>query len=434
MIFTPEPYQRRLTDFFYQNERAAGFVSPGMGKTASTLSFCNDHILDGGKAALVVAPKRVARMTWPNEVAKWDQFKWMKPEVLTGQKPSGNSALYVTNYEQLPKLKSLDFCTTVVFDELTRAKNPQSKRIKAFRPLLKQHRRIGLTGTPRPNSLMELFAQVRLLDDGKRLGPSFSQFQQTYFTSDYMGYKWEPKPGAEDTIYRKIADLCITLRSSDYLDLPDTIVEDIEVTLPEAAMKSYKSLEKDLLILLRDSEVVAVNAAVLVGKLLQITGGQVYDQHRAVLEVHDAKLVALKKILATHKEPVLIACNFVHERERVCAATGAVDASKFSGDLETAWNSGKIKALAVDPRSMGHGLNMQEGGRIVAWYSPNHSRELYDQMNARVARKGQRGQPIIYRLIARDTIDEAVVETLRCRGDAQGEMLALLNNLRLSHL
>lgn len=431
MIFTPEPYQRLLTEFFHKNERAAGLVGMGMGKTASTLSFCNDHILDGGRATLVVAPKRVARMTWPNEVAKWSQFKWMKPEVLTGQKPSGNSALYVTNYEQLQKLKSLDFCTTVVFDELTRAKNPQSKRIKAFRPLLKQHRRIGLTGTPRPNSLMELFAQVRLLDDGKRLGPSFSQFQQTYFTSDYMGYKWEPKPGAEDTIYRKIADLCITLRSSDYLDLPDTIVEDIEITLPEAAKKSYDSLEKDLLIMLRESEVVAVNAAVLVGKLLQITGGQVYDQNRAVLEVHDAKLVALKKILASHKEPVLIACNFIHERERVCAATGAVDAAKFKGNLEDAWNSGKIKALAVDPRSMGHGLNMQQGGRIVVWYSPNHSRELYDQMNARVARKGQTGQPIIYRLIARDTIDEAVVETLRCRGDAQGEMLALLNNLRL---
>ena len=434
MIYNPEPYQKTLIEFMNRNERSAAFVSMGLGKTSATLQTVNDHILDGGLAALVVAPKRVARMTWPNETAKWDQFRWMKPEVLTGQKPSGRSGLYVTNYEQLQKLDSLDFCSCVIFDELTRAKNPQSKRIKAFRPLLKKHRRIGLTGTPRPNSLLELFAQIRLLDDGKRLGPSFSQFQQTYFTSDYMGYKWTPKPGAEEQVYNKISDLCITLRASDFLDLPDTVVEDIEVPLPDQARSDYETMERDLLLMLGDSEVVAVNAAVLTGKLLQLTGGQVYWEDRTVIRVHDEKIKALKRVLHTHKaEPVLVVCNFIHERERICAETGAVDASKFDGDLETAWNSGEIPVLAVDPRSMGHGLNMQRGGRIVVWFSPNWSRELYDQLNARVARKGQTLTPLVYRLIATDSIDEAVYETLRNRGKEQSAMLDVLNNLRLAH-
>jgi SNF2 family DNA or RNA helicase len=410
-----------IRDFMLQHERAAQFVSMGLGKTAATLQAIQELMADGAcRQALVVAPLRVARLTWPNEIRKWDNFHGLERNIT------------FINYESLHKTpRSLGAFDLVVFDELTRAKNPRSKRIESLRPRLHPAmRRWGLTGTPRPNSLLELFAQVRLLDDGQRLGRSFSHFQQTWFTSDYMGYNWTPRDGAEAAIYEKIKDLTITLRAEDYSDVPDTLVEDVEVPLPESARGVYDELEQELLAYVEEREVVAVNAAVLVNKLLQVCGGAIYDAERTVLPVHDAKLKALGGVLkALGGERAIVFCNFIHERERICAATpGAVDASKFVGDIEDAWNSGRIRYLVADPRSMGHGLNLQGGGRNIVWFSPTHSRELYDQANARVARKGQLGVPRIYRLLCPGTIDDAVVETLRERGDAQGEMLSILSN------
>ena len=436
MHLTLEPYQEKLRDHLIANERAAGFVGLGMGKTASTLAAVYDLMCDGAcEAALVVAPLRVARLTWPNEVSKWDNFKGLRYEVLRGQKPSKGKQLYFTNYEQLPNLTDLKFCDTVIFDELTRAKNHKSERIKALKPLLNGHRRWGLTGTPRPNSLLELFAQVRLLDDGKRLGPSYTHFRQTYFTpTDYNEYNWVPKAGSEERIYEKIHDLALTLRAIDYLDLPDTVVEDEEIALPEDARSIYKELEKELLVAMgEEGDVVAQNAAALVNKLLQIAGGTVYNETRGVIQVHDGKIKALKRVLLGYEEEnVIIATNYIHERERVVAAIpGAVDAAKFKGDIEDAWNSGRIKRLIADPRSLGHGLNLQAGGRCVVWYSPTWSREVYDQMNARVARKGQEQEPRVHRILCSGTVDDAVVESLREKGDGQREMLRVLTNFRL---
>lgn len=425
-----------MRDFLFAHDRGALFASPGLSKTASTLSALYDSMCDGAsEAALVVAPLRVATMTWPNETRKWDNFKGLKYEVLRGQKPTGKSQLYFTNYEQLPNLKDLKFCDTIVFDELTRAKNHKSERIKALKPLLNGHRRWGLTGTPRPNSLLELFGQVRLLDDGKRLGPSYDLFKKTYFVpTDYNEYNWVPKPGAEAAIYRKIHDLAITLRASDYLNLPDTIVEDVEIALPEEARTIYRELERELLVAMgSEGDVVAPNAATLVNKLLQIAGGTVYNETRGVINVHEGKIKALKRILLDYEdENVLIATNYIHERERVVASvSGAVDAAKFKGDIEDAWNSGKIHRLVADPRSLGHGLNMQEGGRCVIWYSPTWSRESYDQYNARVARKGQDREPRVHRILCSGTVDDAVVESLREKGDGQREMMRVLTNFRL---
>ena len=433
MIFTPEPYQEVLREFLLQHDRAYTNVGLGLGKTASTLDALNTLFMDGAiRSALVVAPLRVARMTWPNEIKKWDTFRWMKVEILQGQPPSGKAQIYLINYERIPQLTSLAFCDVVVFDEITKAKNPSSLRIKAIRPLLKHHRRWGLTGTPRPNSLLELFAQVRLLDDGVRLGRAFSGFRDAYFVpTDYMRYNWVPKAGAEDRVYAKLADFTITLRSSDYLNLPDTILEDVEVALPPKARKAYDTLERDFLIILR-KEVIAENAAVLAGKLHQIAGGNIYNADGEAEVLHDAKLTALKGIIKG--EPVLVACQYVHERERVCKAfPQAVNAATFKGDIEQAWNSGKIPMLVADPRSLGHGLNLQQGGRTVIWYSPTWSRELYDQFNARVARKGQTTQPLLYRIIATDTIDEAIIATLRERGDAQHEMSRVMSNYLTLH-
>lgn len=439
MRFVHEPYQHLIHDKIVENERAGIFAGIGLGKTGSTLSGLHTLRAEGAmKAALVVAPMRVANLTWPNEVKKWDQFReTFKIERLrdVGDKPSGKADIYLTNYERLQKISDLSFCDTVVFDELTKAKNHKSERINAFRPLLRGHRRIGLTGTPRPNSLLELFAQIRLLDDGKRLGPSFTAFQSCWFEpEDWNEYKWLPKKDAERRIYEKIHDLVLTLRSSDYLNIPDTVVQDIEVPLPKVAHGIYRELERELMVEIGDTEVFSVNAGVLVNKLLQVCSGAIYgvkEELRTVADVHGSKVVALKRLLVDTGESALIACNYIHERQRIVAAVpGAVDLHEFKGDIEDAWNSGKIRYGVADPRGLGHGLNMQEGGRDTVWFSPCHSRELYDQFNGRTARKGQDRPPRVFRLVCPGTIDDAVVESLRVRGDEQSEMLAVLTNFR----
>lgn len=434
MRYEPADYQRRLADFLASQDRAAGFASPGLGKTAATLDAFHQLMVDGAvRAMLVVAPLRVATLTWPNEIAKWDFSRTWKVENLRDQKPSGRAQVYLINYESVHKLKDLSFCDVVVFDELTKAKNHKSKRIKYLTGLFRHHRRIGLTGTPRPNSLLELFAQIRLLDDGQALGRSFEQFKRTYcYPTDYMEYNWVPKPGAEQQVYDRIAHLALTLRASDYLDIPDTEVEDVEIALPEEAQDQYRELEKHLVLLLDKGDIMASNAGVLVSKLLQVTGGQVYDDQRQVIPIHGAKIAALKKVLTgLDRERAILFTNFIHERERVVREIpGAVDAARFDGDIEEAWNRGRIQYLVADPRSLGHGLNLQAGGRNTIWYSLNHSRELYDQANARTARKGQTQTPRIYRILCSGTIDDAVVETLRNRGDEQNTMLAILSNYR----
>lgn len=441
MRFEREPYQDLMHDFLVERRRAGAFAGIGLGKTATTFSACRTSLGEGDfKAALVVATMRVANLTWPNELKKWDQFRSFTYEHLrhNGDRPTGRSQFYFTNYERLPKLGDLSFCSHVIFDELTKAKGHKSERINHLRPLLTNQVRWGLTGTPRPNSLLDLYAQIRLLDDGKRLSPSFTAFCECYFEAKKpYEYKLRPKEGAAELIYQKIHDLVITLRSSDYLDIPDTVVEDIEVPLPKAAHSIYRQLEKDLLALLASGRVVtAVNAGVLVNKLLQVCSGTVYTQDdlsgRSASFIHDAKILALKKLLTDTGEPAIIACNFIHERESIVKAVPrAVDAHTFKGDIEDAWNSGRIQYLVTDPRGLGHGLNLQVGGRDTVWVSPCHSRELYDQLNGRTARKGQDSVPRVFRLACPGTIDDAVLESLRVRGDEQGEMMEVLNNFRL---
>lgn len=432
MIFTPEPYQLLFRDHLLKNRRALGFVGIGLGKTATCLSALHELALDGEfKPTLVVAPLRVARLTWPNEIRKWDQFRWMRYEILQGQRPSGRSHIYLINYERLHELTDLAFCGNVIFDEITRAKNPKSERVNHLRPLLRpNHRRWGLTGTPRPNSVLELFAQVRLIDDGQRLGPSSVQFRSTYCVpTDYAEYTWVPKEGAAETIYKRIHDLAITLKSEDYLDIPDTVVEDVEVTLPASAHSLYKRFEKDLYAVVgEDGEILAPNAGALAIKLHQICGGSVYTSERDVHHVHHGKIAALKKIVDQVEGPVLIFCNYIHERNRVVEAIHGTDDSKVKGNLEDSWNAGEIKRLVAHPKSLGHGLNLQAGGHTIIWYSQTWSRELYDQANGRIARKGQTEPPVVYRIICKQTIDEAIIETLRTRGDEQQEMLVLLSN------
>lgn len=325
----------------------------------------------------------------------------------------------------------------VVFDEITKAKNHDVKGIKALYKELKQRpstRRAGLTGTPAPNSLMDLFAQYRLLDDGARLGHSITHFKETYFTKDYNGHTWSIKEGAEKEIYDKIADITLSLRTRDWIDLPEPIIEDVEVTLPDEVLKQYKQFEKDLIIELAEGEITAANSAVLVTKLQQFTAGQTYDGERLVHELHNEKIEALRALAAKHKEPLLVACIFQHEQAMVrkCfpLAVFFADAktAKTQENLLEAWNRGDIPMLVAHPASVGHGLNLQRGGCKLIYMSLTFNREWYEQMICRLSRRGQTKPVTVYRLMCPGTVDEAVAEALADKANTERRLMGWLTN------
>lgn len=439
-----------------KNEASAIFAGMGLGKTGATLSAIDYLFSDGScNGVLIVAPLRVAVLTWPNEIEKWHCFRWMRVANLrtkAGQKAwlEKSADIYLINYESLPTFTknfiapfhpSKMAADTIVFDELTKAKNPGSKRINYFRKYVQRfRRRIGLTGTPVPNSQLDLFAQIRLLDDGQRFGKFFGHYRAQYFAlqynpnSDYE--KYILREGSETLIEQKISDMTLTLTSEDWLDIPETIFEDVEVSLPKEAQKIYKKLEKELLVALEDDyEMIAVNAAVLTKKLLQVTSGACYVQidedksTRKVEWIHDAKVDALRKLFEEEgQEPILVSCQFRHEISRIIEKIpGAVE---FSQDKLGDWNAGKIKIMVAHPASIGHGLNLQAGGCRIVWFSMDYSRELYDQMNARLARTGQEQVTKVFRLICPGTVDDAVAEAIRSKGENQSTFLATLKNLQ----
>ena len=454
--YNPEIYQDYGRGHLLENRHAALFAGMGLGKTAMVLDAANELFNDLAiRSVLVVAPIRVCNLTWPNEVAKWEQFKWMR--VANLRTPEGRAAyhersahIYTTNYEALPALchnlfskelkrfKNLAF-DVIVWDEISKAKNHSSVRVNAMRKFWENiERHWGLTGTPAPNSEMDLFAQIRLLDNGKRLGQSFHHFRSCYFCSfDLDGRKWGLRAAEKAKIEARVADIALVLKSSEWLDIPDTIVEDVEVTLPEKARGQYKQFAKELYMLIDEKdEVEAVNAAVLVNKLLQITSGAIYDADRKVIPLHDAKIKALKTVVARAEGPLIITYQYRHEAARIKEAFP--DAVLFSDAkshqqqdaLAAKWNAGEIPLLVASPQSIGHGLNMQEGGWEICWFSLTWSRELYDQMNARVARKGQERVCCIYRLLCPETMDDAVAGALESKGAQQSALLDTIDNFR----
>lgn len=459
MFFEPSTPQILADEHLAEHDQAALFMGCGLGKTATVLHRLDKMFDDGAcSGALIVAPMRVCNLTWPAELQKWDQVRHLRLANLRTKRgldafERGAAELYVCNYEMLPKLREvirgrkrrpLPF-DTVIWDELSRAKNHNSMRINCIRKRLHHathgcRRHWGMTGTPAPNGLMDLFAQVRLLDGGRRLGPQFEAFRDAYFTSsDWNGYNWMPVEGAREKIYNQIGDLALTLRSSDWLDIPDVVEEDVEVTLPEEARKTYKTMEKELLVLMDSVYITAVNAAVLVGKLLQITSGAVFSEavesRKVTVHIHDAKLLALGALLQRiGREPVILFYQYTHELERIQRAFPQVVAWAEAGTkakqelLVAQWDAGLIPVLAAHPKSMAHGLNLQAGGSTIIWFTPTWSREDYDQANSRVARRGQDAITRIYRLLTRDTTDETVAEALRAR---DAEQSALLEALKL---
>lgn len=441
MNFTPRPHQQKIIDHIKANDEAMVVAGMGLGKTSSTLQAINDLLIEEGlRGVLIVAPLRVVKLTWTNEKDKWDEFSHINMVSLRtaeGKRAweKGSADVYLINYEQLQQfatkyLKGKDDLPIdmIVWDEITMAKNPSSKRIKAVFPhRSKIKRHVGLTGTPSPNGYLDLFGQYKILDGGKTLGITYSKFRNKYFESDYMGYSWTLRLGSDKAIQNLIEPSTIVLKSEDYLDIPDVVLVDHEVTLKPDIKKQYKTFQKELLMEFEDGDVEAMNAAVLANKLLQFTSGAIYDTERVSHHLHDEKIKALHKIRANH-EPTLVIYYFQHERDRILAEFP--DAQQFDEADMDKWNRREIPMWIANAKSIGHGLNLQEGSHHMVWFTLTYSRELYDQTNARLARTGQTEITHIHRIICKESIDEAVVESLRSKGDTQSGLMDAIDNLK----
>lgn len=404
----------------------------GMGKTVSTLTAIDELLFLGDiNKVLVIAPLRVAEDTWSTEVQKWDHLKNLKISKVLGTPKQRVKALdtkadiYVTNRENVDWLVRycfnkwpFDMC---VIDELSSFKSSKAKRFRSLRKVRPYFKRIvGLTGTPAPNSLIDLWPQMYLLDGGKRLGRTIGSYRQQYFTpgnrNQFVVYNWNLKEGAAEAIENKISDICVSMKAKDYLSLPERIDNIININLPEVAMKKYKELEKDLVLELGQDDITAANAAVLTNKLLQMANGAIYAENYNVVEIHQEKLKALLEIIeAANGKPVLIFYGFRHDFDRIVEflKTKKIKAVglKDSVDIKR-WNEGRIPVLLVHPASAGHGLNLQYGGSIITWFGLTWSLELYQQANARLHRQGQKETVVINHIVAKGTVDEDVMKSL----------------------
>lgn len=448
--------QRIFLSRLGQQTRSLGYIGMGIGKTAACLQHLSDLFLSGDAvAALVVAPLRVSQLTWPMEGKEWDQFRWLRFANLRtehGQRAflKGSAHVYTCNYESLHHLVSLVErrkgvlpYDVEIWDEITKAKNPGSKRINFFRRKMvdaRASRRIGLSGTPMPNSEMDLFAQVRLIDDGERLGTSSTNFKKEYFFPPenmfVPGAKWRPKAETSKRIEEKISDLTITLKSSDWLDIPDTVIEDVEIEFPPALRDQYKTLEKELVIELKQGKTINVaNSAALITKLLQFTSGEMYDDEKVHHPVHNLKFDALKQIIKDEKQPVFVACMFKHEYVRMkqhfpqSVFFNDAKTPQAQTDLMNAWNAKKIPILFAHPASVGHGLNLQFGSSVLVFISLTYNREYYDQTICRFARRGQTEVTKVYRLMVNNSVDWAVAESLQQKSNNEARLISALQML-----
>lgn len=411
----------------------------GLGKSVITLSAIFDLCLDSFLVCkvLVIAPLRVARDTWPAEINKWDHLKGLSYSVAVGTEKERidalkkQSTLYIINRENVDWLvhkSGIPFqFDMVVIDELSSFKSYGAKRFKSLlkvRPSVK--RIVGLTGTPSSNGLMDLWAEFRILDLGQRLGRYISHYRNTYFKPDKRNaqiiFSYKPLPGAEDEIYKQISDITISMKSTDYLKMPEYVSNEVFVTLSEKEWKVYSDFKEDMVANLGDEEIDAVNAAVLSGKLLQMANGAVYDSENKAHVIHDKKLDALEDLIeGANGKPVLVAYWYKHDLERI-KDRFPVKQIQSSKDIED-WNDGKIPIAVIHPASAGHGLNLQSGGSTLIWFGLTWSLELYQQTNARLYRQGQRDTVIVHHIITKNTIDEDVLLALTKKEKTQDALI-----------
>jgi len=444
MNFKPYPHQQAGIEWLVKHPACALFWGMGTGKTVTTLSavdqLLNDYLEDG--PVLVIAPKRVAENTWTKESTKWGHLRHLRVSRVMGTAKQRQEALltkadvYVINRENVVWLvetvgKRWPF-PIVVIDELSSFKSAQSKRWKALKRVRSQIKRlIGLTGTPRPNGLEDLYPELYLLDQGERLGRTLTAFRARYLLPEKMNghvvYSWRPKEGAEAAVYEKLSDICLSIKKDDVLSLPGQIYEDIELDAPPALLKSYKQFERDRVMECLDDEgeIVAGTAAALTNKLLQFANGAIYDTDGGVHHIHDIKLDALEELIEeAGGDSVLVLYAYKHDAARI---RERIDCRTLDSEADIdAWNRGEIPVALAHPASIGHGLNLQDGGHIIIWFGLPWSLELYAQANERLNRPGQKHVCVVYHLIMKGTHDERVLKVLQKKETGQNAAIEAL--------
>ena len=440
MNFKPHNYQSYAIEYIKNHPVSAVLLDMGLGKTVISLTAIADLLFDSFLAhrILVIAPLRVARDTWPAELKKWSHLKHLSFAVAVGPPADRKAALMsnaditIINRENVQWLiddSGMPFhFDTVVIDELSSFKNPQSKRFKSLskvRPKIK--RIIGLTGTPSSNGLMDLWAEFRLLDMGQRLGRFITQYRNNYFIPDKRNgqiiYSYKPLPYAEEAIYKQISDITISMKSTDCLQMPELVSSQYEVQLSEDERERYEQLKAKFVLNISNEEITAANAASLTGKLVQLANGAIYTDSGDIMEFHNSKLDALEDLIeAANEKPVLVAYWFKHDLQRI-KKRFTVRELKSGKDIED-WNSGKIPVAVIHPASAGHGLNLQSGGSTLIWFGLTWSLELYQQTNARLYRQGQRSETVIIQhIIAKNTIDEQIIKALKKKDNTQSALI-----------
>lgn len=435
MKYDPHEYQRTAQRFVEDNPRCCLFLDMGLGKTVITLSAIAQLLDDCDvDRVLVVAPKKVAEATWTEEANKWEHTCHLRISEVMGTPSQRIKALnaqadvYVLSRDSVVWLmnEKHPHFDMIVIDELTSFKSSSSKRSKAMRKLAARSERVvGLTGTPAPNGLIDLWGQMAVVDGGERLGKYVTHYREKYFNSivhNGIPIKFYLKPGAEDKIREKLSDICLTMRAQDLLDMPQMRVVDVPVKIPH--MQRYRKFEREQVMSLDEADITAGSAAALLNKLAQFANGAVYDDNGNVERIHTAKAERLREIVEEAASPVLVFYQFKHDVRGISDELTGVVVRKYEGkkDLDE-WNAGKIDVLLAHPASTAYGLNMQRGGHTVVWYSTGWDLELYDQANARLYRQGQTQTVNVYRLIAQGTVDERAVAALGSKDRVQTQLV-----------
>ena len=451
MLWNPHPYQQNAVKFLIENGSGQLWLDPGLGKTSIALQAIKTlKAANVISKVLILAPLRPCYAVWPEEIQKWDNFNGMTISILHGpakdKKLHDTSLIHVINFEGLQWLSAtlrkmnikLPYDMLIV-DEISYLKNTRTQRFKALSPMLDQFkRRFGLTGSPAPNSLMDIFGPQLVIDRGATFGKYITHFRTNYFfPTGYGGYTWSLQPGAEEKIHEALANKVLRMSAQDYLDLPELITNRVYVTLPEQAMKLYKDLEDKLLIDIEKGQVTAMNAAVAVGKCQQIANGAIYidGEEKEVQEVHDEKLNAVEEIIEELSgQPCIIGYHFKHDLVRLqkLFPSAPVIGSGVSGDKLTGiinkWNGGHIPVLLAHPQSAGHGLNLQGAGHAVIWFSNTWSLEIFEQFIRRLWRQGQRNNIVVHQIIAKKTIDEAIVSAINSKDKTQQSLMMAIRD------
>lgn len=430
-------FQNYGVDFIINKPISALMLECGLGKTITTLTAVSDLMYDYFEISkvLIIAPLRVALTVWKQECDKWEQLKYLRCAIAIGSVSEREKALqsdadiYIINRENvewLVKNYPFDF-DMVVVDELSSFKSHQSKRFRALRKVRpKLDRIVGLTGTPAPNGLMDLWAEINLLDMGERLGRYITRYRDEYFKPDKRNgaivYSYKPLPDAEERIYEKISDICVSMKAADYLEMPERVDNIVEVGMSDKETAMYKRLEREMLLPFADGDIDAVNAASLSNKLLQLANGAVYDENGKVREIHSRKLDALEDLIeAANGKPVLVYYSYKHDRDRISERFNAREI-KDDKDISE-WNAGKIQLAIAHPASCGHGLNLQSGGNTIVWFGLTWSLELYQQANARLYRQGQKNTVVVHHIITKGTVDEKVMTALKNKDIGQASLM-----------